>query len=125
MGGSLTKWFLEMGHGIGPPEGRWRQAPDIGGIPDGGRGAENGGELGEQLRVGDDARSVALSGLHLPCSSISKPRSNLDHVDGQKILRRKCCKPNVELIEGLFGARVREAFLVDDAAPTQNRRPSS
>ena len=96
-----------MDHGIGPPEGRWRQAPDIGGIPDGGRGAEDGGELGEQLSAGDDARSVALSGLHLPCSSISEPRSNLDHVDGQKILGRKCCKLSVELNEGLFGVRVR------------------
>ena len=69
--------------------------------------AEDGGKLGEQLSAGDDARSVALSGLHLPCSSISEPRNNLDHVDGQKILRRKCCKSSVELIEGLFGVRVR------------------
>ena len=69
--------------------------------------AVDGGELGEEVCAGDDARSVALSGLHLPCSSISKPRENLDHVDGQKILRMKCCKPSVELIEGLFGARVR------------------
>ena len=51
-----------MDYGIGPPpEGRWRQTPDIGGIPDGGRGAEDGGELGEQVRAGDDTRSVALS----------------------------------------------------------------
>ena len=107
MRGSLAKLFLEMDHGIGPPEGRWRQAPDIGDIPDGGRGAEDGGKLGDQLSAGDDARSVALSGLHLPCSSINTPRSNLDHVDGQKSLWRKGCNPSVELVEGLLGARVR------------------
>ena len=98
---------MEMDHSIGPPEGSCRQAPDVGGVPDGGRGAEDGGELGEQVRAGDDACFVALSRLHLPCSSISKPRSNLDHVHGQKILWRKCCKPSVELREGLLGARVR------------------
>ena len=36
------------------------QAPDVGGVPDGGRGAvlyaEDGGELGGQVRTGDDAR---------------------------------------------------------------------
>lgn len=37
-----------MDHTIGPPEGSCRQAPDVGGVPDGGRGAEDGGELGEQ-----------------------------------------------------------------------------
>ena len=76
------------------------------GVPDGGRGAEDGDVL-EQVLDGGDARSVALSGLHLPCSSISAPRSNLDHVDGQKSLWRKGCNPSVELIEGLLGARVR------------------
>ena len=55
MCGSRAKWFLEMDHGIGPPEGRWRQAPDIGGIPDDGRGAEDGGKFGEQARAGDGA----------------------------------------------------------------------
>ena len=82
----MAKVFLEMDHSIGPPEGSCRQASDVDGVPDGGRGAEDGAELGEQARTGDDARSEVLSGLHLPLSGISKPRSNLDHVYRQKIL---------------------------------------
>ena len=78
--------------------GEMEAGPHVGGVPDGGRGDEEG-ELLEQVRAGDDARFVALSGLHLPCSSINTPRSNLDHVYGHKILWRKCCKPIFELIE--------------------------
>ena len=69
--------FLEIDHSIGPPEGSCRHAPDVGGVPDGGRGAVDGGELGDQVRIGDDARSVALSGLHLPFRGISKPRKKV------------------------------------------------
>ena len=48
---------------------RYRQAPDVGGVPDGSRGTGDG-ELGEKVRTGDDARSVALSGLHLSFSGM-------------------------------------------------------
>ena len=57
-----------MDHSIGPPEGCYRQAPDVGGVPDGGRG----GKLSDQVYAGDDARSVAMSGLHLTFSGIIK-----------------------------------------------------
>ena len=66
----------------------------------------------EALRtVGNSVIKCALGMMHVPwrcldsiCHAVASANQE---ADGQKILRRKCCKPSVELIEGLFGARVR------------------
>ena len=115
-----------MDHNIGPPEGSCRQAPDVGGVPDGGRGAEDGGELGEQVRTGDDARSVALSGLHLPFQWHQQTKKQFGLCIRGKVIVEEVLQSKRRTQRGVsWCAGTLEAFLDVGAVASQNRKPSS